>query len=156
MNKAREVRTGASPITVAPPTVSVMDSVEISVTTYRSTIMMITELNILFFMAVLYECSCGIPENALLLWKEVNFAGFTAMWVCFQARTLEWVTISSSRGSYPPRDQTQVSCVSCFEGGFFNWATWEAFMWIMANPFPIGPVKLCVWDHKEMNAKPSD
>ena len=30
-----------------------------------------------------------------------------------QARTLEWVTISSSRGSSQPRNQTKVSCVSC-------------------------------------------
>ena len=28
-----------------------------------------------------------------------------------QARTLEWVAISFSRGSFPPRDQTHVSCV---------------------------------------------
>ena len=30
-----------------------------------------------------------------------------------QARVLEWVTVSSSRRSSPPRDQTRVSCVSC-------------------------------------------
>ena len=30
-----------------------------------------------------------------------------------QARTLEWVAISYSRGSSPPRDGTCVSCVSC-------------------------------------------
>ena len=31
----------------------------------------------------------------------------------FQARILEWMAISSSRGSSWPRDQTQVSCISC-------------------------------------------
>ena len=31
----------------------------------------------------------------------------------FQARILEWVAISFSRGSSWPRDQTWVSCVSC-------------------------------------------
>ena len=30
----------------------------------------------------------------------------------FQARILEWVAISSSRGSSPPRDQTHISCNS--------------------------------------------
>ena len=30
----------------------------------------------------------------------------------FQARILEWVAISSSRGSSRPRDQTHISCVS--------------------------------------------
>ena len=34
-----------------------------------------------------------------------------------QARKLEWVAISSSRGSSQPRDQTRVSCVA---GGFFT------------------------------------
>ena len=29
-----------------------------------------------------------------------------------QARILEWVAISSSRGSSQPRDQTQVSCIA--------------------------------------------
>ena len=37
-----------------------------------------------------------------------------------QARKLEWVVISFSRGSSPPRDQTHVSCVSCIAGGFFT------------------------------------
>ena len=31
----------------------------------------------------------------------------------FQARTLEWVAISSSRASSQPRDRTCISCVSC-------------------------------------------
>ena len=33
------------------------------------------------------------------------------------ARILEWVAISSSRGSSPRRDQTQVSCIA---GRFFT------------------------------------
>ena len=41
-----------------------------------------------------------------------------------QARILEWVVISFSRGSSWPRDQTQVSCTGA---GFFTvWATREA------------------------------
>ena len=40
-----------------------------------------------------------------------------------QARILEWVAISFSRGSSPPRDQTQLSCTA---GRFFIiWATRE-------------------------------
>ena len=35
----------------------------------------------------------------------------------FQARMLEWVAISSSRGSSQPRDQTWVSC---FAGGLLT------------------------------------
>ena len=40
-----------------------------------------------------------------------------------QARILEWVAFPFSRGSSPPRDRTQVSCIA---GGFFTcWATRE-------------------------------
>ena len=41
-----------------------------------------------------------------------------------QAKILEWVDFPFSRGSSPPRDQTQVSRIA---GGFFiSWATREA------------------------------
>ena len=41
-----------------------------------------------------------------------------------QARILEWVSIPFSRGSFRPRDWTQVSCIA---GRFFtNWATRES------------------------------
>ena len=43
-----------------------------------------------------------------------------------QARILEWVAISFSRGSSQPRDWTQVSCIA---GRCFNlWATREALI----------------------------
>ena len=38
----------------------------------------------------------------------------------FQARILERVAISYSRGSSWPRDQTRASCTSCLAGGFFT------------------------------------
>ena len=42
----------------------------------------------------------------------------------FQARILEWIAISFSRGSFQPRDRTQVSHIA---GRFFTvWATREA------------------------------
>ena len=46
----------------------------------------------------------------------------------FQARSLEWVAISSSRGSSRPRDWTRISCVFC-DGRWipYHWAAWEAF-----------------------------
>ena len=41
-----------------------------------------------------------------------------------QARILEWLVIFFSRGSFQPRDWTQVSCIA---GKFFTiWATKEA------------------------------
>ena len=50
-----------------------------------------------------------------------------------QARTLEWVAISSSRGSSRPRDQTRVSCVSCIGGWvLYHRTTWERFLRLSA------------------------
>ena len=44
-----------------------------------------------------------------------------------QARILEWVVISFSRGSSWPRDWTCVSCISCIGRRIlYHWATWEA------------------------------
>ena len=41
-----------------------------------------------------------------------------------QARMLEWVTVSYSKGSSWPRDQTRVSCVSCIVRQIlYHWAT---------------------------------
>ena len=42
----------------------------------------------------------------------------------FQARVLEWIAISFSRGYSRPRDQTQVSCI--VDRRFTAWATREA------------------------------
>ena len=45
-----------------------------------------------------------------------------------QAGILEWVAISSSRGSSRPRDQTCISCVSCIGRQFFHRGTWESLL----------------------------
>ena len=45
----------------------------------------------------------------------------------FQARRLEWVAISYSRGSSRPRDRTCVSCVSCMGRRIlYHCTAWEA------------------------------
>ena len=47
----------------------------------------------------------------------------------FQARTVEWVANSSSRGSLWPRDQTRVSCVSYISRQIlYHCTTWEALI----------------------------
>ena len=47
---------------------------------------------------------------------DCSLPGFSVHAI-FQARVLEWVAISFSRGSYPPRDQDQVSRIV---GRLFN------------------------------------
>ena len=51
-----------------------------------------------------------------------------------QARVLEWVAISFSRGSSQPRDRTQICCIT---GRFFTrWATREAQEYQGGEPIP--------------------
>ena len=45
--------------------------------------------------------------------------GSSVHWI-FLARILEWVAISSSRGSSQPKDWTHISHVSYIVGGFFT------------------------------------
>ena len=53
---------------------------------------------------------------------DCSLPGFSVHGI-FQARTLEWVAISFSRGSSWPRDWTQVSCIAGRR--FPSWATSE-------------------------------
>ena len=52
----------------------------------------------------------------------------------FQARILEGVAISYSKGSYQPRDQTHISCISCIgKRILYHWATGNAHLYIYNN-----------------------
>ena len=87
-----------------------------------------------------YPLQCTCLENSVdrgAWWATVHacmLSHFSCVWLCvpvdcsppgsfvhgiLQARRLEWVAMSSSRGSSPPRDWTQVSCVLCVAGRFF-------------------------------------
>ena len=58
-------------------------------------------------------------------WTVVMNAGSSVPGI-FQARILEWLAPSSSRGFSWPRNQTQVSCVSCIGSGIlYHWTTWK-------------------------------
>ena len=63
-------------------------------------------------------CAQSCPTLWLCRWPGFSVHGI------FQARILQWVAISSSRGSSWPRDQTWVSCIA--DGFFITSATWEA------------------------------
>ena len=90
-----------------------------------------------------------VKDNlTLLLWGKSNYCVWVSLCVpswptlwdlmdcsppgcsihgTFQVRLLEWVAISSSRGSSWPRDWTCVSCISCIARQIlYHCATWEA------------------------------
>ena len=56
-----------------------------------------------------------MPDSFVTLWTVACQAPSSVLGIS-QARILEWVAISFSRGSSWPRDQT---CISCTAGGFF-------------------------------------
>ena len=68
-----------------------------------------------------------------------------------QARILEWVAISFSRGYSQPRDRTQVSCISC-RWVLHHSAAWEALKRDMEQIIPFsyqrehGPADILISD----------
>ena len=79
----------------------------------------------------IHVCVCSVTKSCPTLWDLMNCSlPDSSVQGIFQARILEWVAISS-RESSQPRDQTHVSCVSCFGRGIlYHWATWEAHIHI--------------------------
>ena len=81
-----------------------------------------------------------------------------------QARTLEWVAISSSRGSFWPKDQTCVSCVSCIgKWILYHWTSEDSlkpycmpsnFSCVSLHPHGLSPARLlCPWNSPGKNTE---
>ena len=96
-------------------------------------------------------CFTHLWPSVACVWMLSHFSSvrlFAILWTVahwaplpmgiLQARILEWVAMTSLRGSYLPRDQTQVSCIS---GGFFTiWDTrediWQISIWQLNFQMP--------------------
>ena len=66
------------------------------------------------YTCVLSHFSC------VQLFLTLSSSPCSSVYEILQARILEWVVISSSRGSSPPRAQTCISCASSIAGRFFT------------------------------------
>ena len=65
----------------------------------------------------LYVCA-KLLQSYLTLWDPMNYSlPGSSVYGVFQARILDWVAISFSRGSSLPRDRTHVSYVYCIGRG---------------------------------------
>ena len=75
-------------------------------------------------------CACMLIQLCLTLWDSMDcrLTGSSVHGI-FRARILEWVAISSPRGSSWPRDQTWVSCVSCI-------SRWILYLWATREGLP--------------------
>ena len=64
------------------------------------------------------QCCCLVAKSIQILLQTHGLSPpSSSVHGTFQARILEWVAISFSRGSSQPRDQTPVSCLA---GRFFT------------------------------------
>ena len=62
----------------------------------------------------IHICCCLVSQSSCptLLWPIYCSLPGSSVHGTFQVRVLEWVAMSSSRGSSQPRDQTWVSCIA--------------------------------------------
>ena len=71
-----------------------------------------------------------------------------------QARILEWVAVSFSRGSFWSRDQTQVSCIRgrCFNLWATSWDIWDLIpqAGIKTGPSALGVQNISPWTTREV------
>ena len=74
---------------------------------------MTTDIHAYFIRPVIANIHRVCAQSCLTLFDpmDCSLPGSSVHGI-FQARTLEWVAISSSRGSSQPRDRTQVSCIA--------------------------------------------
>ena len=76
-------------------------------------------------------CVCSVTQSYLTLCPLWTVAPGSSVQGIFQGRMLEWVAISSSRGSFWPRDQTYISYTGRWI--LYYWATWEAHIKIYSS-----------------------
>ena len=82
-----------------------------------------------------FHLTCLGAQSCLILCEPIDCSpSGSSVYGIFQARILDWVVISSSRGSYQSRDQTCVSYISCMgrRGPDPPWAaraTWLSRVW---------------------------
>ena len=70
---------------------------------------------------LIWLCVCSVAQLCPILCNPMNYnLPGSAIHGISQTRILGHVAISSSRGSFRPRDQTDVSCISCIACGFFT------------------------------------
>ena len=70
-------------------------------------------------------CTCAVVQLCPILCDPFDCSPpGSSIHGIFQPKILEWVAISSSRGSSQPRDGTWVPCIGRWV--LYHWATWEA------------------------------
>ena len=77
---------------------------------------------------IVHACVLSRSVVSYSLWLHWLHSQPDSVHIIFHSRTLEWVAISSTRGSSQPRDLTQVSSIG--RQILYQWTTWEAPHWV--------------------------
>ena len=80
--------------------------------------------------------ACSVALSCLILCNPIDCRNppGSSVHAILQERILEWVAISSSRGSSQSSDQSRVSCGSCIGRWIlYPWATWEILYYILSS-----------------------
>ena len=89
----------------------------------------------------LHTCVCLVTQSCLTLCDPVKYSPpGSSVHRIFQARILEWVAISFSKGSSWPRDWTWISCVACRL--FTIWVTKEVCTFYLFYIWKFVPLSL--------------
>ena len=80
-----------------------------------------------FMLVVEYMCMCLVVSDSATM--DCSLSGSSVHGV-LQAKILQLVAISFSRGSFWPRDGTHTFCDPCISRQIlYHWTTWEAYYW---------------------------
>ena len=78
-----------------------------------------------FCFSIISACMCA--QLFSHVWPVIPGTVALSVHGISQARILEWVDISFSRGSSQPRNKTSISCISSTGGWILYWCTiWES------------------------------
>ena len=74
-----------------------------------------------WWLLIIFTCACSVAKLCLNLCDPMDCSPpGSPVHEILQARILEWVAISYSRGSSWPRDRAHISCVSHITGRLFT------------------------------------
>ena len=107
-------------------------------------------LNFLWSYSILQVCDFCLKVKMLVAqscptpWGSMDWGlPGSSVHGILEARILEWIAILFSRGSFPLRDWTQISCIA---GGFFTiWATFIYFLSLCLNSHFVQRGVLLFW-----------
>ena len=96
-----------------------------------------------------WKWSCSVMSYSLQ--PHCSLPG-SSVYGIFHAIVLQWIAISFSRGSSPPRDWTQVSCI--VDRRFTIWATREVRQYVLLLLSRFSRVRLCATPYTAAHQAP--